>query len=164
MTNLNLVYTERGIGDMTIPALEFSDGAPSLSIHVTGKVINSIAEKPQQQAWKAEIASAVKAARGGQWNSEAKFAISIGFRFNTDSGWHGYGKGRTPPKMDVENFAKPVVDALAAGLFCDDSTDPRRIQQWDYDDSNFVTLLIHRLPDAPTRQGEGVAICVSASG
>lgn len=167
MTNLNLVYAEREIGDMTVPALEFSAGAPALTIPVSGKIINSVVDKPrqpQQQAWKAEIASAVKAARGGQWNSEAKFAVSIGFRFNIDSGWHGYGKGGAPRKLDVENFLKPVVDALAAGLFCGEATDPRRIQQWDYDDSNFDTLLIHRLPDAPTPQGEGVGICVSASG
>ncbi len=160
MMNLNLVYAEREIGDMTVPALEFSDGAPSLSIPVIGKIINSVVDKPrqpQQQAWKAEIASAVKAARRGRaWNSNAKFAISIGFRFNAAN------HGNQP--LDVENFLKPVVDALAAGLFCDDATDPRRIGRWNYDDSNFDTLLIHRLPDAPTPQGEGVAICVSASG
>ena len=80
----------------------------------------------------------------------------IGFSFNISSGWHGH----TP--LDVENFLEPVVDALAAGLFCENQTDPYDIDRWHYDDSNFNTLLIHRLSDAHDRQSEGIAIFVSA--
>ena len=157
---LNLVYSERAIGNMVAPTLAFADARRSLSVAVGGYIVNSITEnKARLNDWKVRVASAVKAERGAwQWDEGAKFAISIGFRFNTNSGWHGY----TP--LDVENFLKPVVDALAAGLFCDNATDPGRIAKWDYDDSNFDTLLIHRLPDAPRRDGEGVAICVSANG
>ena len=167
--NPNLAFRERTIGDFTIPTLARGDAKrPSLTLSVSGKIINSVVDKQrqqQQQDWKVEIATAVKAERGGDaWNSDANFTISVGFRFNVNSGWHGYAKGGAPQKLDVENFLKPVVDALAAGLFCDNETDPRDISVWDYDDSNFNTLLIHRLPDAPRRDGEGVAICVSASG
>ena len=154
----NFAFRTRTIGDFAIPTIERGDAERDMRLPVSGFIVNSITEnKTRLNDWKVKIASEVKAARRGRaWNSNAKFAVSIGFRFNAAN--HGY------QPLDVENFLKPVVDALAAGLFCDDSTDPRRIRRWDYDDSNFDTLLIHRLPDAPTRQGEGVAICVSASG
>ena len=158
--SLGLIYSERAIGSIIAPTLAFAVAQRSLSVAVDGYIVNSITEnKTRLNDWKIQVASEVKDTRGGaQWDAKAKFAISIGFRFNTNSGWHGY----TP--LDVENFLKPVVDALAAGLFCDNATDPRGISLWNYDDSNFDTLLIHRLPDAPRRDGEGVAICVSASG
>ena len=159
--NTNLAFRERTIGDFTIPTLDRGDGERSLTLPVSGFIANSIPTsktgKARLDEWKTQVMSEVKAARGErEWNSNAKFAISIGFRFNMANHYNR--------KLDVENFLKPVVDALAAGLFCDNATDPRRIAKWDYDDSNFDTLLIHRLPDAPSRDGEGVAICVSASG
>ena len=159
--NTNLAFRERTIGDFTIPTLARGDERRSLTLPVSGFIANSISTsrtgKARLDGWKIQVASEVKAARGGSaWNSNAKFAVSIGFRFNAAN--HG------SQPLDVENFLKPVVDALAAGLFCDNSTDPRGISLWNYDDSNFDTLLIHRLPDAPRRDGEGVAICVSASG
>ena len=109
------------------------------------------------QQWKVQIASEVKAARGATaWNPKARFAISLGFRFNFPSTEHGY------KPLDVENYLKPVVDALAAGLFCDERKDPKAITHWNYDDSNFNTLLAHRLPDADTKDGEGIALYVSS--
>ena len=159
--NPNLAFQERTIGDFTIPTLDRGDERRSLTLPVSGFIANSIytsrTGKARLDGWKIQVASEVKAARGGRaWNSSAKFAVSIGFRFNA------VNHGSQP--LDVENFLKPVVDALAAGLFCDNATDPRGISLWNYDDSNFDTLLIHRLPDAPRRDGEGVAICVSANG
>ena len=159
--NPNLAFRERTIGDFTIPTLDRGDERRSLTLPVSGFIANSISTsrtgKARLDGWKIQVASEVKAARGGRaWNSNAKFAVSIGFAFNAAN--HG------SQPLDVENFLKPVVDALAAGLFCDNATDPRNIRTWNYDDSNFDTLLIHRLPDAPRRDGEGVAICVSASG
>ena len=159
--NPNLAFRERTIGDFTIPTLDRGDEQRSLTLPVSGFIANSIytsrTGKARLDGWKAEVMSAVKAKRGGRaWNSNAKFAVSIGFRFNAAN--HG------SQPLDVENFLKPVVDALAAGLFCDNETDAKDVRIWNYDDSNFDTLLIHRLPDAPRRDGEGVAICVSASG
>ena len=159
--NPNLAFRERTIGDFTIPTLDRGDERRSLTLPVSGFIANSISTtrtgKARLDKWKAEVMSAVKAKRGGrEWNSNAKFAISIGFRFNMANHYNR--------KLDVENFLKPVVDALAAGLFCDNETDAKDVRIWNYDDSNFDTLLIHRLPDAPRRDGEGVAICVSASG
>ena len=65
--------------------------------------------------------------------------------------------------LDVENFVKPVLDGLAAGLFSSPGQDPWAIKRFDYDDSNFSTLFIHRLPDAARPEDEGVAISVSVA-
>ena len=159
--NTKFAFRERTIGGLTIPTVERGDARRSLRLPVSGFIANSIytsrTGKARLDEWKVQVASAVKAKRGRRaWNSNAKFAVSIGFAFNAAN--HG------SQPLDVENFLKPVVDALAAGLFCDNATDPRGISLWNYDDSNFDTLLIHRLPDAPRRDGEGVAICVSANG
>ena len=155
--NPNLAFRERTIGDFTIPTLDLGDERRSLCLHVSEKIANSGSSKPDLQSWKARIASEVKCKRGEQaWNRNAKFAISIDFRFNMAN--------HRNQKLDLDNFVKPVIDAVAGGLFCDNETDLENIEKWKFPDHNFYTLLIHRLTDAPRRDGEGVAICVSASG
>ena len=123
---------------------------------ILGTIINSITERKESlQVWKVEIASKVKEARGASpRNPSSDYAITLALSFHPAN--HGY------QPLDVENFIKPILDALAAGLFCDPQTVPSNISHWNYDDSNFKTLLIHRLPDADSREAEGVAICVSA--
>ena len=71
-------------------------------------------------------------------------------------GLHGYRA------LDVDNFIKPVLDGVAAGLFSPEEQDPQAIQHFNFDDSNFNTLLIQRLSDAAHPQGEGVAIFISS--
>ena len=56
-----------------------------------------------------------------------------------------------------------MVDAIAAGLFCREELELESIKRWCYDDSNFDTLLIHRLPDAEEPEGEGIAVFISSS-
>ena len=118
--------------------------------------MNSITERKENlQAWKVKIASEVKAVRGASaWNSGDEYDITLALSF------HPANHGNRP--LDAENFIKPILDALAAGLFCNPNTAPHSISHWNYDDSNFKTLLIHRLPDAASRELEGIAICVSA--
>ena len=159
--NSELIYAVRKIGELTVPTIEFSrPSRPYLRVAVNGVIINSIVDgargRERQQAWKAQVASAVKRTRGMQsWNAADKYAISLAMRFHL--GNHGNRD------LDAENFVKPIIDAIAAGLFCPDSTEPQNIKRWGYDDSNFNTLLIHRLPDARTRAGEGIAISVSVA-
>ena len=90
------------------------------------------------------------------WDLGDNYAISLAFRFY--SGFHGGLR----QGLDVENFIKPVLDAVAAGLFCDTETDPREIKKWGFNDSNFNTLFIHRLPNALESKEEGVAVNVSS--
>ena len=157
--NEDFFFANRAIGRWDVPVLEFHEPeCYNLHVPITGYIVNSSTErKDRLQSWKAHVAAEVMDARGKYaWNNRHIFAITLGFSFNTGSGWHGYRA------LDVENFIKPVIDALAAGLFCDEHTDPFTITRWDFDDSNFNTLLIHRLPDARTPQEEGIAVCVSA--
>ena len=112
--NPNFAFRARTIGGFTIPTIERGDARRSLRLPVSGFIANSISTsrtgKARLDDWKKNVMSAVKAERGGRaWNSNAKFAVSIGFRFNAAN--HG------SQPLDVENFLKPVVDALAAGLF-----------------------------------------------
>lgn len=109
------------------------------------------------QAWKLKVASGVRAKRGEMpWDPEDRSVVTLGFSFCPEL--HGGPRQR----LDVENYIKPTLDALAAGLFSELGEDLAAIPRWDYDDSNFSTLLIHRLPDASSAAGEGVVIFVSA--
>ena len=159
-----LVFAERKIGEWDIPTIEFKDAlCTHLRVPVKCTIINSTGPSEKQKKWKMKVASAVMSARRTQpWSSDHRYAISIGFIF------HPYNHGgkfnhRGQAELDVDNFVKPVIDAIAAGLFCPDSTEPQNIERWCYDDSNFNTLLIHRLPDARTPCDEGIAISVSAA-
>ena len=155
-----MLYSLRDIGGWSVPTLEFSEPVrPPLYLTVLGIIGNSITtSKPgraKTENWKVQVASEVKAVRGGEpWNPNREFAISLAMRF------HGPSHGNQP--LDVENFIKPVLDAVAAGLFCSPETDPCAIERWDFDDSNFKTLLIHRLPDTGVVEGEGAAIFISS--
>ena len=140
-----------------MPAVRFADEARGLDLRVSGEIVNSITDrKDAQLAWKRRIASEVRDARGGgPWDAGQRYAISLAFRFC--SALHGN------QPLDVENFVKPVLDGLAAGLFSSPGQDLRAIERFNYDDSNFSTLFIHRLPDAARSDDEGVAISVSAT-
>ena len=135
--------------------LEFKEPARKLlSTWVHGTVVNSFTGGRNQQDWKRTVASAVKTARDGSpWDPLDLYAVSLEFRFHVDN--HG------SQELDVENYVKPVVDAVAAGLFLDEEKDPSGIERWDFPDSNFRTLLIHRAADPKDKHGEGVHISVS---
>ncbi len=156
-----LIYQLMSVGEWRVPAVTFAEPArDALTVSVRGTVINSIPGPPPattaQRDWKRRIASIVKAARGNYpWDATCEYAISVALRFQ----WPSRSHGSQP--LDVENFVKPVLDAAAAGLFCPTTVDPDSIVRWDYDDSNFRTLLVHRLPDATEAGDEGVALLVS---
>ncbi|MCY4581358.1 MAG: hypothetical protein OXE50_00945 [Chloroflexi bacterium] len=150
MTDDDLVLRD-GVVEFARPA------RPPLSVRVNGSAINSITERAQAlQAWKVRVASAVKAVRGGEpWKTADTYAVTLAFTF--------YPPNHGNQRLDLDNFVKPVIDALAAGLFCPAQINPRDIPRWDYDDSNFNTLLVQRLPDATTMGGEGVTVSVSSA-
>ena len=155
-TASGLTLRQQSIGGWEVPVLEFASSArAALRLPVTGIIINSITERKESlQNWKVKIMSEVKAVRETTWDSRNDYAITLSLSFHPAN--HGNRD------LDVENFVKPILDALAAGLFCDPQTDTNKITKWDYDDSNFNILLIHRLPNADVRDKEGIAICASA--
>ena len=156
--NMDITLNHRRLGLWTVPVIELPDAVCTLCLPITGhRIVNSVENNPRRLiGWKRLVASRVKEKRGReQWDSRDRFAITVGLSFSPE--YHG-GKRR----LDVDNFIKPIIDALAAGLFCDAATDPQGIQKFDYDDSNFNTLLIHRLANADRRENEGVVIYVSS--
>lgn len=152
-----LTLRNRTIGSWRVSTIELSSADHRFHVYVNGTIINSMTENAiALRYWKEHVMSVVKEQRGeASWNPDRQFAVTLTLRFCPKL--HGGHQ-----KLDVENFVKPIVDALAAGLFCAPETDPAEIKRFDYNDSNFNTLFIHRLPDTTYRDQEGVAINVSA--
>ncbi|MYA50814.1 MAG: RusA family crossover junction endodeoxyribonuclease [Chloroflexi bacterium] len=127
-----------------------------LSVAVHGIVRNfvpSSAQKHALQRWKVQVATAVKAERGGEpWSSEDDYVVMLEYGFHLPSHWNQH--------LDVENYVKPVLDGLAAGLFCSTDRELADIRIWNYPDHNFRTLLIHRLPHVQSEYEESVDISV----
>lgn len=154
-----LRYPVENIGGWDVTIAEFEGSEAPISVLVWGIIGNSVPTSPTgkkiRRDWRHNVMSEVKAARGGSpWDSSLRYAVSLGMTFNPKN--HYY------QKLDVENFIKPTLDAVAAGLFCDEDTEPHDIGLWNFDDSGFRTLLIHRFEDTPNPKSEGVAIHVSA--
>jgi Holliday junction resolvase RusA-like endonuclease len=103
--------------------------------------------------WKSKVVAGVKSARQERWDSSGQYAISAGFSF--------YLRRLGRQAFDIENYLKPTIDALAAGLFCDDDQDTTAIARYNYDDSNFARLYAERLQDAAVATDEGALISVS---
>ena len=124
---------------------------------VPGPVINATTDKTEKlRDWKVTVGCAIKDVRGkAPWSPKDLYAVTLEFRFHRNQ------------TLDVDNFVKPVLDGLAAGLFCPEDKEPREIPRFDInhgiDDSNFRILLIHRLPDPPHPKDEGVRLFVSST-
>lgn len=84
-----------------------------------------------------------------------RYCITVGFRF--------YPSLHGRQKLDLDNYINPVLDGGAAGLFCNGGADTGSIEKFRYDDSNFCTLVLHRVADAGEPTGEGVGLVVSLS-
>jgi hypothetical protein len=110
----------------TVPTIELLGAArvfPPMPIF--GTIINSIVDgqsgRERQQKWKVQVASEVKSQREEEpWNPKYSFAITLAL------GFHSANHGNRP--LDVENFIKPILDALAGGLFCDPQIAPANVQ------------------------------------
>ena len=156
-----IAFGHREVGPWTLPVIGISDASRVAPLRVFGEIGNSVPTsergKKVLQAWKVKVASDVRVKRGDMpWDPEDRSVVTLGFSFCPEL--HGGPRQR----LDVENYIKPTLDALAAGLFSELGEDLASIPRWDYDDSNFSTLLIHRLPDASSAADEGVVIFVSA--
>ena len=153
-----LAVREEIVGRWKVPAVLLDPEDLHLLIQTLGIIGNSVPTsetgKRRLAEWKQEVAAAAKGARGRTpldpgWT----YSFSAGFSFHLET------HGRQP--LDVDNFLKPTLDALAAGLFCAEGQDPRTIGRYNFDDSNFRYLFVHRLPDARIVAEEGAALVVS---
>jgi hypothetical protein len=153
-----LVYEEQALGEWVVPAVLLDPEDLRLTIQVRGIIGNSVPTsetgKRRLVEWKRTVAAAAFTARGAvPLDPKWIYSISVGFSFHLQT--HG---GQT---LDVENSLKPTFDALAAGLFCAIGQDPRAIERYNFDDSNFRYLFVHRLSDAHEEGSEGAGLVVS---
>lgn len=156
MNELELAYCN--VGEWTIASVVFRHENQRLVVPTKAVIGNSVPNtdtgKQKLREWKIAVASVAKEIRGFvPLNPTWHYCISAGFSFHR--GNHGN------QSLDVENFLKPSFDALAAGLFCECDQDPTQIPSYDYDDSNFRYLFVHRLADAVSENEEGVGFVVS---
>jgi hypothetical protein len=87
------------------------DGGQTTTVHVLGYMGNSITTgtlgKGRTIAWKLNVTERMRASRGLPWSPNDVFAITVAYSFHLPS--HGNRH------LDIENFLKPTVDAVAAG-------------------------------------------------
>ena len=146
------------IGQWRLPVLAVPRPTSVLSTSVRAPIGNAVANsakaKQRTADWKRAVGGAVRAAGGtSRRDPRDHWAITMGFAFHPRL--HGSGS------FDVENFMKPTLDAIAAGLFAAVDVDVATIVAWKHDDSNFRHILVHRLPDvrADCEEGAAVFIC-----
>ena len=125
---------------------------------INGTIINSVpgpAQKQELITWKQTIAKMVFDSRNGRmFSPDNHYTISLSLRFHPPSHHNR--------KLDVDNFIKPILDGIAAGLFCAIEQDPTQITKFDYDDSNFNRLYIEKL-FTDNKAEEGIVITILAS-
>lgn len=156
-THYNLELKTTNISGYNIPFLASEDGKRIVEIPIKGIIANSVPTseigKKRLIDWKRLVASEVKNTRKFEnVNSNDIFVISIGLQF-----CHSYHGNQ---KLDLDNFIKPLLDSIAAGLFCKPEDNPLKFNRFDYDDSNFKYLFVYRLPDTKDEKEEGVIVFV----
>ena len=139
--------------------LKFPNKGKLVSIIIYGIIANvspsTKGGREKLQHWKRKIAMEIQSKHGNiSFNPNNQCCISVGMRFHTPT--HGN------QKLDLDNFIKPIVDGIAAGLFSDDKEDLSHLTKYNqFDDSNFRYLYMERLPDALEEQQEGISVVIS---
>ena len=156
-------------GGWAMPAAVLRPEASRLRVAIRHVVANATSGKLVADAWKVAVATEVKNARdGAPWDRNAILAVSIGFRFHPPTHncvpFADYHSSSARRRCDVDNYLKPVLDAVARGLFWLQEQDPAEAGIWDHDDWAFRYVLAQRiLPEAESEKDEGALICVSAA-
>lgn len=143
----------------TVRYVKFSGRKNILSIIILGMIANvspnTKGGRQRLQLWKRKIAIDTKLHRGNVvFNPDNQYALSIGMKF------HPYTHGNQ--KLDLDNFIKPIIDGIAAGLFSNDGENLSQLSKYNqFDDSNFQFIFMERLPDAKAESQEGISVIVS---
>lgn len=143
--------------DQTFHVLGYSNSLMVKDI-VYGMIANhtpsTLGGRKRLQEWKRHIATQIHSSKTQLFDPKSFYAITIGMRFHPPT--HGN------QDFDLDNYSKPILDAIAAGLFSDDGADLSILTTYNqFDDSNFRHIYLERLPDAKLPNEESVAIFVS---
>ena len=145
------------VGWGRVPMVSFAGETRSLAVSVRGVVRNSIPNTAVARAalheWKRRVTRGVGERRGDRpWSPHDEYAVSLALRFHLPNHHNR--------EVDIDNYCKPVLDAVAAGLF---DPEPDEVTKWrGYPEHRFHTLLVHRLRDGSDPMDEGVVVMVSA--
>jgi len=149
---------QKKIDGFTINYLEHPSGNLIIKSIIHGMIANftptTKGGRERLQKWKRKVALDIKSRRTQRYNPEDSYAVSIGMKFHTPT--HG------EQKFDLDNYSKPIIDAVAAGLFCNENEDLTKLKRYNqFDDSNFRHVYLERLLDVKQESQEGVIILVS---
>lgn len=154
----DILFKKTKIENHTLNSIKFRNSSFTMYDIVFGMIANftptTLGGRKRLQDWKRKISIQIKSARKSIQNPDKIYAITIGMKFHPLT--HGN------QKFDLDNYSKPIIDAIAAGLFCDDDEDLSILTEYNkFDDSNFQHIYLERLPDADTSQDESIIILVS---
>lgn len=151
---LELVTLPIGTHSFSIVRFQYEQCSGAFEIYgrIGNSVTNSKIGAEKTKKWKRDVAVHIKNNRGEiTWSDKWEYVITIGFFFC-----------RKPYAFDIENYMKPVIDAIAAGLYCNDDENFTMDRPFNFNDSNFRHLFVSRLPDVNSQNEEGVVIHLSA--
>ena len=152
-------FRTKTVSDWSLNWLEFLNSKTIISTILYETIANvsptTEGGREKLQRWKRQIAMEIKSKRGElAHNPKNHYVVSLGMRFHTKN--HGVGQ------IDVDNFIKPILDGIAAGLFCDENDDLSILERYNqFDDSNFRHLYVERVVNDEPQKEEGVSIVVS---
>ena len=154
----NILFKNTKIENHTLNSIEFRNSSFTMCDVVFGMIANftptTVGGRERLQNWKHKLSIQIKSKRKSIQDPNRIYAITIGMKFHPLT--HGN------QKFDLDNYSKPIIDAIAAGLFCDDDEDLSILTKYNkFDDSNFQHIYLERLPDADTSQDESIIILVS---
>ena len=147
-----MFHQTRNISGWEVPTVAFGSPARDpLVLLVLGEIIKEFTSNAVRKwDWKVHFTASVKEARGaGPWDPGDDYAVSLAFRFHP--GFHG-GPDRS---LDVENFVKPVLDAVAAGLLCALEIQPSAIDNRVVDGEEAKPEICNIPGDGRTQSAEG---------
>ncbi len=154
----DLKFKKIKMGTLSLHSIEFPKGDILIKEVIYGMIANFTPSTPtgrkRLQDWKRKISIQIRSRRERIEDPKSTFAITVGMKFHT----HLHGE----QNLDLDNYSKPIIDAIAAGLFCNEKEDLSKITNYNqFDDSNFRHLYVERLSDAKEPSEECVVIVVS---
>ncbi|MCE2506225.1 MAG: RusA family crossover junction endodeoxyribonuclease [Nitrosopumilaceae archaeon] len=154
----NLEFKKIELQDQVLQVLGFSNSSVMIKDIIYGMIANftptTQGGRKKLQEWKRQIAIQINSNRDNRLNPNLFYAITIGMKFHPET--HGN------QELDLDNYSKPILDAIAAGLFSYDGDDLSSLITYNqFDDSNFRHIYLERLPDAELAEQESVAIFIT---
>lgn len=156
--NEELEFKEIELNDTKFHVLRFSNSSLFIQDIIYGMIANvsptTKGGRKRLQDWKRKIAMHINSSKPKHLDPNSFCAITIGMKFHPET----HGK----QKLDLDNYSKAILDAIAAGLFSDGEDDLSSLTTYNqFDDSNFRHIYLERLPDADFQEQESVVIFVS---